>query len=226
MNGERAKQTVLIVEDDSDLVEILEGYLGQAGYGTIVAGDGLMALEQFYRHDPALVLLDLNLPRLSGLEVLRTLREDSRVPIIALTARVGFEDRLRGFEGGADDYIPKPFWPLEVVARVEAVLRRVQPPSAHPLLGGGGLVVSLLSRTVVKSGTSVRLRPAEFEILACLMRAPGRAFTRAELIEACAGSDSNALERTIDSHVARLRSSLGLDHAIQTVHGIGYRYDG
>jgi two-component system, OmpR family, response regulator AdeR len=217
---------VLIVEDDADIAEILEGYLRQAGYRTVVTGDGLHALELFFRQRPDLLLLDLNLPSLSGLEVLRSVREASAVPVIALTARVTQEDHLTGFSFGADDYITKPFWPLEVVARVAAVLRRAGAAHPNPGIEVGDLCVNAETRLVSRAGRDVRLRPAEFEILMCLLRAPGRVFTRSELLAVCTDRDSEALERTVDSHVARLRSSLGADHKIDTVHGLGYRYAG
>ncbi len=222
---ETDSKLVLIVEDDADIAETLEGYMRQAGHRTVVAGDGLSALELFFRQPPDLLLLDLNLPRLSGLEVLRSIRETSAVPVIALTARVSQEDRLTGFTYGADDYVTKPFWPLEVVARVAAVLRRAGDAPRNVTLEVGDLCVNAESRLVTRAGKLVRLRPAEFEILMCLLRAPGRVFTRSELLAVCTDRDSEALERTVDSHVARLRSSLGGGHGIGTVHGLGYRYE-
>lgn len=219
--------SILVVEDEADLAEVLEGYLRQSGYTVTWASNGLEALERFFELRPALVLLDLMLPHLSGLEVLRTIRgaQDplKATPVIALTARSSQEDRLRGFEHGADDYVVKPYWPREVVARVSAVLKRAEPERERVLEGIGDLRLDLRSREVTQQGRTIPLRPAEFGVLATLLRTRGRVFTRLELLEDGI-SDSWALERTVDSHITRLRSQLGINHGIETVHGVGYRY--
>jgi DNA-binding response OmpR family regulator len=217
---------ILIVEDEPDIAEGLIGYLTQAGFRTAHAVDGLAALEAFFHDKPDLVLLDLMLPRLSGLEVLRTIRasRDSHdTPVIALTAKTDQPDRLRGFELGADDYIPKPFWPLEVVARVNAVLRRTPIPEAV-LEGANGLRFDLATREVTIHGVRLELRPAEFELLAAFLRTPNRVFTRAELLEEMGRADSDTLERAVDVHIKNLRKKLGPDQPLETVFGVGYRY--
>jgi DNA-binding response OmpR family regulator len=214
---------VLIVEDEPDIADGLVGYLRQAGFRTTHAADGLSALEAFFAGQPDLVLLDLMLPRLSGLEVLRTIRESGPTPVIALTAKTDQHDRLRGFELGADDYIPKPFWPLEVVARASAVLRRAPTPEAV-LEGANGLKLDLETREVTVRGARLELRPTEFELLAALLRVPNRVFTRTELLEAMGRADADTLERAVDVHVKNLRKKLGPDQPLETVFGVGYRY--
>jgi DNA-binding response OmpR family regulator len=218
---------VLIVEDEPDIAEGLVGYLERAGFRTTHALDGLAALEAFFHGKPDLVLLDLMLPRLSGLEVLRTIRDSggagSKTPVIALTAKTDQRDRLHGFELGADDYIPKPFWPLEVVARVNAVLRRA--PTLEAMLEGvNSLRLNLETRTVTIHGARLDFRPAEFELLAALLRAPNRVFTRAELLEAMGRTDADTMERAVDVHIKNLRKKLGADQPLETVFGVGYRY--
>jgi two-component system response regulator AdeR len=220
---------VLIVEDEQEIADGLAGFLARAGYRTRHAGDGLSALEAFFNDQPDLVLLDLMLPGIGGLEVLRAVRGaeadwQRATPVIALTSRTSQEDRLRGFEHGADDYVPKPFWPKEVVARVDAVLRRVRKPTETVLHGSQGLELNLETRQVHQGETIIELRPAEFELLTTFLRAPNRVFTRAELLEAVRGGDSESLERTVDTHVANLRRKLGEDHGLETVFGVGYRY--
>jgi DNA-binding response OmpR family regulator len=218
---------VLIVEDEPDIAEGLIGYLKRAGFRTTHAVDGLMALEAFFHGKPDLVLLDLMLPRLSGLEVLRAIRDSdgaaSKTPVIALTAKTDQHDRLRGFELGADDYIPKPFWPLEVVARVNAVLRRAPTPE-FVLEGVNGLRLDLGTREVTIHGLKLELRPTEFELLAALLRVPNRVFTRAELLEAIGRADADTMERAVDVHIKNLRKKLGPDQPLETVFGVGYRY--
>ncbi len=218
---------VLIVEDEPDIAEGLVGYLLRAGFRTTHAVDGLAALEAFFTGKPDLVLLDLMLPRLSGLEVLRTIRDSggaaSKTPVIALTAKTDQHDRLHGFELGADDYIPKPFWPLEVVARVNAVLRRTPTPEAV-LEGVNGLRIDLGARAVTIHGVRLELRPTEFDLLAALLRVPNRVFARAELLEAMGRANADTLERAVDVHIKNLRKKLGSDQPLETVFGVGYRY--
>jgi two-component system, OmpR family, response regulator BaeR len=222
-----SKPHVLIVEDEPDIREGLVGYLEQAGFRTTHATDGLAALEAFFHGKPDLVLLDLMLPRLSGLEVLRTIRDSdgaaNKTPVIALTAKTDQRDRLHGFELGADDYIPKPFWPLEVVARVQAVLRRT-PKTEAVIEGLHGLKLDLETRTVTIHSVRLELRPTEFELLAALLRVPNRVFTRAELLEAMGRADADTLERAVDVHIKNLRKKLGPDQPLETVFGVGYRY--
>jgi DNA-binding response OmpR family regulator len=215
---------VLLIEDDIDIAEGLVAYLERAKLRVSHAEDGLRALELFFGERPNLVLLDLNLPRLSGLEVLRQIREVDRTPVIALTARTGQEDRLQGFALGADDYIPKPFWALEVVARVEAVLRRSEQGVNAVLRGAAGLMLYLEAREVKLNDHPLELRPAEFNLLAAFLRTPNRVFTRSELLEAIGKGDSDTLERAVDVHVKNLRKKIGVDQPLETVFGVGYRY--
>jgi DNA-binding response OmpR family regulator len=219
-----AAPLVLIAEDEPEIAEGLGDFLRHAGYRTIRAAHGLEALELFNQEHPDLVVLDLMLPKLHGLEVLRAIRQQSRTPVIVLTAKGDQQDRLRGFELGADDYVVKPFWPLEVVARANAVLRRVSVDEEQLLRGANGLEVNLETRRVKRFEAVLELRPAEFELLVVFLRAPGKVFSRAALLEAISRPEHDTLERTMDSHITNLRRKLGEGHGIQTVHGVGYRY--
>jgi len=221
--------TILVVEDEPQLVKVLRGYLEQAGYGVVTAGDGPGALAQFRHTKPDLVLLDLNLPGLDGLEVARRLRRDSNVPLIMVTARVDEGDRLIGLELGADDYILKPFSPREVVARVRAVLRRAESaPAAPALIRAADLVIDLTRHAVTRAGEALELTPTEFGLLAALAREPGRAFTRLQLLDAAQGDAFEGYERTVDAHIKNLRAKLERNpkqpQYIETVFGIGYRF--
>jgi DNA-binding response OmpR family regulator len=219
---------VLVVDDDPKTVASVRLYLEHAGFEVAAAADGRAALARA-RAAPApdLIVLDLMLPGLDGLEVCRRLREESPVPIIMLTARSTEEDRLQGLELGADDYVVKPFSPRELAARVRTVLRRVPGSGEGPPLVVGSLTVDPARREVTVAGRSVALTPREFRLLEVMARAPGRAFTRAELVERAFGADSEALDRTVDVHVVNLRRKLEPDPAnptrIETVFGVGYR---
>jgi len=225
-------KTILIVDDEPQIAEIARDYLRLAGFDVIVAGDGVRALEaaRGRRPDlrPDLIVLDLGLPSLDGLEVARTLRKESDVPIIMLTARVTEDDRLQGLEIGADDYITKPFSPRELVARVRAVLRRSERRHVDgDLLRVSDLVVDVARLSVHRGDEPIDLTPTEFQILATLARHPGRVFTRAQLLDAARGTDAEAYERAVDSHVKNIRRKLERDpHApqyLETVYGIGYK---
>jgi len=221
--------TILVVEDEPQLVKVLRGYLEQAGYGVVTAGDGQGALAQYRHARPDLVLLDLNLPGLDGLEVARRLRRDSNVPLIMVTARVDEGDRLIGLELGADDYILKPFSPREVVARVRAVLRRAEAaPAAPALIRAADLVIDLTRHAVTRAGEPLDLTPTEFGLLAALAREPGRAFTRLQLLDAAQGDAFEGYERTVDAHIKNLRAKLERNpkqpQYIETVFGVGYRF--
>lgn len=215
---------VLIAEDEPEIAEGLSDFLRHAGYRTIHAEHGLKALEMFMSERPDLVVLDLMLPRLHGLEVLRLIREEASTPVIILTAKGNQDDRLHGFELGADDYIVKPFWPREVVARVNAVLRRASVQNDPELKGRDDLTLNLETRRARRGGVTLELRPVEFDLLTVFLRAPGKVFSRAALLQAVSGPDSETLERTVDAHVTNLRRKLGDGHGIETVHGVGYRY--
>lgn len=223
-------QSVLIVEDDRDIAELVELYLRDAGYRTERATDGQRALELWRAAAPDLVLLDIGLPKLDGLEVLRHVRSDSsrpQVPVILLTARAEEVDELLGLGLGADDYITKPFSPRKLLARVKAVLRRGSAPTENgdQVFRVGNLAVDDYRVRVTYDDEPVTLTLSEFRILRHLAATPGRAITRSELFEA-AMPDSDALERVVDVHVKNLRQKLadaGASDLIETVRGLGYR---
>ncbi len=222
-------EKILVVDDEVEIVRILRGYLERAGYTVLSAYTGPEAVRMARQEAPTLVVLDLMLPGMDGWDVCRTLRRDSDVPIIMLTARVEETDRLIGLELGADDYVVKPFSPREVVARVRAVLRRVQgprPPEAESL-AVGSLRLDATRHTVTMDGRSVDLTPSEFEILRTLMHEPGRVFTRLQLLEAATGEAYEGYERTIDTHIKNMRRKIEPDSAsptyLLTVHGVGYK---
>jgi two-component system, OmpR family, alkaline phosphatase synthesis response regulator PhoP len=222
--------TVLIVEDEPKIAEIAKDYLGRAGWHVLVAGTGRQALELFDAHAPSLVVLDLRLPDLDGLEVARQIRERAEVPIIMLTARVQETDRLAGFEAGADDYIPKPFSPKELVARVAAVLRRASARhTTGDVIRAGRLTIDPDTRQVTRDGeAAVELTSSEFELLAALARHRGRIFTRAQLLDVVGGDRTEAFDRAIDTHIKNLRRKIEPDprnpRYLRTVYGVGYKF--
>jgi DNA-binding response OmpR family regulator len=219
---------ILVVEDEAKIVKLVRSYLEQAGFAVVEAGDGQTALIQARREKPDLVVLDLGLPGIDGLEVARTLRRERETPIIMLTARIEDTDKIVGLELGADDYITKPFNPRELVARVRAVLRRTSgaAPTAE-ILRAGALVLDVGAHQVTLNGRALELTPTEFELLAVLLQNPGRAFTRLELLDRVQGDAYEGYERTIDAHIKNLRAKLGDDprhpRYIQTVFGVGYK---
>jgi DNA-binding response OmpR family regulator len=220
---------ILIVEDEKKLVTILKAYLEQAGFFVVTASDGQQALTVFRHEKPALVLLDLNLPVLDGLDVCRALRKESAAPIIMVTARVEETDRLVGLELGADDYISKPFSPREVVARVRAVLRRTEgEPTRTEILVAEHLMIDLTRHSARLKDRELDLTPTEFDLLAVLMQNPGRAFTRLQLLDRVQGEAFDGYERTIDAHIKNLRQKIERDpknpRYILTVFGVGYKF--
>ncbi|MAS35492.1 MAG: DNA-binding response regulator [Anaerolineaceae bacterium] len=223
-------RTILIIEDEAKIVRTVRLYLEQAGYGVVWATDGTQGLAAFRHEKPALVILDLNLPgQLDGLDVCRTLRRDSNVPIIMLTARTEEADRLIGLELGADDYITKPFSPREVVARVRAVLRRAeQPESPSQIIEASDIRADLQRRAVTVAGVPVEMTANEFDLLVALMRHPGRVYTRAQLLELTQGTTYEGYERTIDQHVKNLRQKIEPDppqpRYLLTVRSVGYKF--
>jgi two-component system, OmpR family, alkaline phosphatase synthesis response regulator PhoP len=222
-------KTVLVVEDERQIAQIARDYLQHAGFAVIATGDGFEALALARDRGPDLVVLDLGLPRLDGMEVARRLRRESDVPIIMLTARVEESDRLTGLEVGADDYIVKPFSPRELVARVRAVLRRYEQKSTGgTLLQRGGVTIDISSMRVSRDGESIGLTVTELQLLAVLARHPGRVFTRAQLLDAVHGSDIESFERAIDVHIKNIRRKLERDprhpQYLLTVYGIGYKF--
>jgi DNA-binding response OmpR family regulator len=221
-------QTVLVVDDEPEIVRLVRAYLEEAGFRVAIASDGEEALYVARHEKPDLVVLDVLMPRMDGLEFTRRIRRERDVPIIMLTARAEETDRIVGLELGADDYVTKPFSPREVVARVRAVLRRAQaPPESPPVLHVGPIALDRATHTVTVSGQPVDLTPTEFGILETLMTTPGRVFARGELLEAVQGIAFEAYERTVDVHVKNLRRKLEPDPAqpryILTVRGAGYR---
>ena len=220
------KPRILIVEDDPRTAASVALYLRHAGYEVAEARDGMSAIDAAIAQRPDLVVLDLMLPGVDGFEVCRTLRQSGTTPVIMLTARTMEDDKLRGLESGADDYVTKPFSPRELVARVGAVLRRTRPAVA--IFRRGELEIDLGLREVRRAGVAVALTATEFRLIQVLASAPGRAFTRTELAERAFGHDHEALERTIDVHVMNLRRKLEPDRSrpstlIVTVFGTGYR---
>jgi DNA-binding response OmpR family regulator len=221
---------VLIVEDDDVVADTLRVYLERAGYAVDTVADGSAALASAQRSDVSLVILDWMLPGLSGQEVCRRLRAVSSVPILMLTARTSEDDRVCGLESGADDYVPKPFSPREVVARVHALLRRAGHGAAPPPapLRIGALEVDGFRREARASGERLALTPSEFRLLEAFASHPGRTFTREELVARAFGPDYEGLDRTIDMHITNLRRKIAAHsdrRVIRTVHGLGYRLE-
>jgi DNA-binding response OmpR family regulator len=209
-------------------VELARDYLEHAGFRVVTANDGRTALEMARRDRPDLVVLDLGLPGLDGLDVTRELRKDGSIPIVMVTARDDELDKLPGFELGADDYLTKPFSPRELVARVKAVLRRAdRPVESADLIRVGELQLDVPRMRTQVAGTSVDLTPTEFTLLATLARQPGRIFTRSQLLDALHGVAFESYERAIDSHIKNLRRKLepdpGQPRYVLTVYGVGYR---
>ncbi len=222
-------ELILIVEDEPKIAKLARDYLERSGYEVVTAVDGTTALTIFRHEKPGMVVLDLNLPGMDGLDVCRALRRESDVPIIMLTARVDETDRLIGLELGADDYISKPFSPRELVARVRAVLRRVKGGVHQPgVVRAGDLEIDLQGHRVTRAGESVQLSRTEFNLLALLAQHPGQTFSRAQLLGKLHGVAYDGYDRSIDAHIKNLRRKLELDpadpHYVQTVYGIGYRF--
>ena len=223
---------VLVVDDEARLVNLVRGYLEQDGYEVATAGNGREALLVSREFGPDLIVLDLMMPEVDGWEFLRLVRRERNTPIIVLTARVEESDRIAGLEMGADDYLTKPFSPRELVARVRAVLRRTQPAADTPpaeLLRAGDLELNAEAHIVRREGRPLELTPMEFDLLAVLMRNPGRAFSRLELLERTQGYAYDGYERTIDVHIKNLRKKIESDPAhpqyVMTVFGVGYRFN-
>lgn len=221
---------VLVVDDEAQIVRVLRGYLERAGFTVLTAYDGAEALRLARQERPDLIILDLMLPGMDGIDVCRALRKESDVPIIMLTARVEETDRIIGLELGADDYVTKPFSPREVVARVRAVLRRTRPSAeqaGQAVLVVGALRLDEAKRTLTVDGKPVDLTPSEFDILKVMMREPGRVFRREQLLEATQGIAYEGYERTIDTHIKNLRRKIEANprqpEYLLTVHGVGYK---
>ncbi|MFF4032857.1 response regulator transcription factor [Streptomyces sviceus] len=225
----QTRPRVLVVDDDPTVAEVVSGYLDRAGYLVDRAADGPEALARAAEHRPDLVVLDLMLPGMDGLEVCRRMRGRGPVPVIMLTARGDEDDRILGLEVGADDYVTKPFSPRELVLRVESVLRRSRPAEQSGSLRAAGLSLDPQARRAVKNGTELALTIREFDLLAFFLRHPGRVFGREDLMREVWGWDFGDLS-TVTVHVRRLRGKVEDDPArprlIQTVWGVGYRFEG
>jgi DNA-binding response OmpR family regulator len=239
-------RTVLVADDEEKIAKMVGTYLEANGFRAVLAHDGERALSLFRELGPDLCILDINMPGLDGLEVAREIRRTSSVPIILLSARTDETDRVVGLELGADDYVPKPFSPRELVARARAVLRRSGPATAAlgtaasgaagartaapTRLRRGTLELDILKRSVAVGGVPVRLTAVQFDILLFLAREPGRVFTRAEILEASSGTTFEGYERTVDAHIKNIRKALGGEGPegesafLGTIRGVGYRF--
>jgi DNA-binding response OmpR family regulator len=222
-------RTILVVDDEPSIAQIAGDYLRHGGFSVLTASNGVDALTVARVQRPDLIVLDLGLPKMDGIEVARTLRREGNVPIIMLTARIEESDRLAGLELGADDYITKPFSPRELVARVRSVLRRVDGAgAAGDVLRRGDLLIDHTRMQVTRNGAPIDLTPTEFQLVAALARQPGRIFTRAQLLEAVRGSDVESFERAIDTHIKNIRRKIETDarnpRYILTVYGMGYKF--
>jgi DNA-binding response OmpR family regulator len=219
-----------VVDDEPKMVKLARDYLAQAGYNVVTASDGAAAVSASRTAKPDLIVLDLGLPKLDGLDVTRTIRKDSNVPIIMLTARGEESDKLVGLELGADDYMTKPFSPKELVARVRVVLRRAEggADSAVQVIRVGDLTLDVPRMRVKVSDQSVEVTPTEFQLLVALAKQPGRIFTRAQLLDAMHGVAFESYERAIDAHIKNLRRKIEPDprepQYILTVYGVGYKF--
>jgi two-component system alkaline phosphatase synthesis response regulator PhoP len=218
---------VLVVDDDVKTVELVKLYLLRDGYRVITAYEGQEALRLAREFHPDLIVLDLMLPGINGLEVCRTLRAESDVPIIMLTAMSSDDDRLKGLDLGADDYVTKPFSPRELAARVRAVLRRIPGERGPEKIEHGSLTVDFLKHEAFVSGKALNLTPIEFKVLGALVKEPGRVFSRSQIIEKALGQDFDGFDRTIDVHILKLRRKLEPDphhpRFIKTIYGAGYK---
>jgi DNA-binding response OmpR family regulator len=221
-------KTILVIDDEPQIADICRDYLTAAGFEVMVAHDGVKGLAVARKEQPDLVVLDLMLPGIDGLDVCRELRRESSMPVIMLTARVEESDKLIGLELGADDYLTKPFSPRELVARVRTVLRRAS-GSAQPteIIRAGNLTLDRARYKAIWPDHEVTLTPTEFEILAALASQPGRIFSRAQLLTVARGVAFESYERAIDSHIRNLRRKIeseGEPEYIITVHGVGYKF--
>ena len=225
-------RTILVVDDEPKIAALARDYLEHAGYAVVVASNGRAALDAIGRSHPDLVVLDLGLPELDGLDVTREIRRDSTLPIVMLTARDDEVDKLLGLELGADDYLTKPFSPRELVARVKAVLRRVDasagPPTGRDVIHAGDVTLDVPRMRVDVAGRAADLTPTEFQLLATLAAQPGRIFTRSQLLDAVHGVAFESYERAIDTHIKNIRRKLEPEprapRYLLTVYGVGYRF--
>ena len=222
-------QTVLVVDDEPEIVRVVRDYLEHAGFAVLTAGDGAGGLRLARSEKPDLVVLDLGLPGLDGLDVTRSLRREGNLPVIMLTARADESDKLVGLELGADDYLTKPFSPKELVARVRAVLRRAEAAAAPAdQIRHGDLEIDVPRLRVWRAGQEVELTATEFQLLVAMARQPGRVFTRSQLLDAVRGVAFESYERAIDTHVKNIRRKLEPEprspRYLLTAYGVGYRF--
>jgi two-component system alkaline phosphatase synthesis response regulator PhoP len=216
---------ILLIDDEPEIVDICRDYFKSAGYDVVTANNGVNGLQSARREKPDLIVLDLMMPEMDGLDFCRTLRRESDTPIIMLTARVEEADKLIGLEIGADDYITKPFSPRELVARAKVVLRRVAGDANAEVIRVENVLLDRAHYQVQINQRAVQLTPTEFEIMATLMSQPGRIFSRSQLLNAAHGVAFESYERAIDSHIRNLRHKLEPDELIVTVHGVGYKFE-
>lgn len=223
-----AGKRVLVVDDDVKTVELVKLYLNRDGYRVLTCNDGLEALRLARESHPDLIVLDLMLPGMDGLEICRTIRQESDVPIIMLTARSTDEDKLAGLGIGADDYVTKPFSPRELAARVRTVLRRLPGERGPDEIKQGGITVNFRTHEAFLDGKAISLTPVEFKLLGVMVKEPGRVFNREQLIEEALGYDFEGFNRTIDVHILNLRRKLEPDPSrpryIKTIYGAGYKF--
>jgi len=222
-------KTILVVDDKAGVRTLVREYLTEEGFRVVTAEDGRDALYAARQEKPDLILLDIMMPEMGGYEFIRVYTQESDTPIILLTAKVDEPDKVLGLELGADDYVTKPFSPRELVARIRAVLRRVEKSAVKPeVLRAAGVMLDKGGRQVKVGGRPVDLTPTEFDILAALMSAPGRAFSRLDLLERLQGVALEGAERTIDVHIRKLRTKIEPDPSVpryvETVFGVGYRF--
>lgn len=226
----KSTSRILVVEDDPDIVRIVKSYLERSEYTVDTAVDGLAGLSRALEEPPSLIILDWMLPGIDGLEFMRRLRREQQTPVIMLTARGEEDDRIKGLQLGADDYVPKPFSPRELVARIQAVLRRAQPSTGQEeeSLERGPLVIEPSRRNVTRDDKLIELTALEFDLLHTLARYPGRVYRRDELLERVWGSDFMGVDRVVDVHMSNLRQKLEVDPAnprmLLTVRGVGYKF--
>ena len=230
----QTEKTALVIEDDRAVLQLIRLYLAQAGYRVLEAQDGDLGLKMALEESPDIVLLDLNLPGMDGIDVCRNVRLESEVPVIMVTARVEEDDRLTGLNLGADDYVSKPFSPRELVARVNAVLRRTHRDTEKRqevgnMVAAGDIVVDLERRSATVLENEVELTPTEFRLLAYFIEGRGRTVSRDQIIENVFGYDFSGYDRTVDTHVSNLRKKLENANPegqhLKTMYGVGYRFD-
>lgn len=224
-------KTVLMVDDHESVRTLVRDYLTQEGMRVVEAHDGRAALLKAHQEHPDIILLDIMMPEMNGFDFIRAFRKECNTPIILLTSKLEESDTVLGLELGADDYVTKPFSPRALVARIHAVLRRVEGPeaiSSPDVLRGADVVLERAAHSVTVADRPVSLTPSEFELLAVLLATPGRVFTRAQLLERLQGEDGESVERTIDVHIRNLRAKIEPTHTspryIETVFGVGYRF--